>query len=259
MILPINFLPEPVVPVTLAEIPTTTVGAVQLARQLKRLGFRFVGPTIVYAFMQSIGSAMHFTSNTIDQPGKAVAQALHGSWMAPPTAFDDREVTLLIGTNPRWEAPIINARLRKRWLRGGFRVGVVGPKVDLTYRTDYLGAGPRTLQEIADGTHPFLDVLKTAEKPILIVGQGALTGEDGDAVLAAARRIAGATESGLLVLHTAAARVGAQIAQGRARQRAGGGRATPRDGGADARRPSRPGRLKKAGFRPRRGDRAGRS
>ncbi len=52
------------------------------------------------AFMQAIGSAMHFTSNTIDQPGKAVAQALHGSWMAPPPAFDEREVALLVGTNP---------------------------------------------------------------------------------------------------------------------------------------------------------------
>lgn len=52
------------------------------------------------AFMEAIGSAMHFTSNTIDQPGKAVAQALHGSWMAPPPAFDEREVALLIGTNP---------------------------------------------------------------------------------------------------------------------------------------------------------------
>jgi len=52
------------------------------------------------AFMESIGSAMLFTSNTIDQPGKAVAQALHGTWMAPPPAFGDREVVLLIGTNP---------------------------------------------------------------------------------------------------------------------------------------------------------------
>lgn len=52
------------------------------------------------AFMESIGSAMLFTSNTIDQPGKAVAQALHGTWMAPPPTFEDREVVLLIGTNP---------------------------------------------------------------------------------------------------------------------------------------------------------------
>jgi anaerobic selenocysteine-containing dehydrogenase len=52
------------------------------------------------SFLEGIGSPMHFTSNSIDQPGKAVAQALHGSWMAPPPAFDDRDVALLVGTNP---------------------------------------------------------------------------------------------------------------------------------------------------------------
>ncbi|MAG34048.1 MAG: molybdopterin dinucleotide-binding protein [Deltaproteobacteria bacterium] len=55
---------------------------------------------VALAFMHAIGSSMHFTSNSIDQPGKAVAQALHGSWLAPPPPFDEREVALLIGTNP---------------------------------------------------------------------------------------------------------------------------------------------------------------
>ena len=55
---------------------------------------------VALAFMDAIGSSMHFTSNSIDQPGKAVAQALHGSWLAPPPAFEDRDVALLIGTNP---------------------------------------------------------------------------------------------------------------------------------------------------------------
>ncbi len=55
---------------------------------------------VALAFMEAIGSSMHFTSNSIDQPGKAVAQALHGSWLAPPPAFEDRDVALLIGTNP---------------------------------------------------------------------------------------------------------------------------------------------------------------
>jgi anaerobic selenocysteine-containing dehydrogenase len=55
---------------------------------------------VAMAFMDAIGSSMHFTSNSIDQPGKAVAQALHGSWLAPPPAFDERDVALLIGTNP---------------------------------------------------------------------------------------------------------------------------------------------------------------
>ncbi len=55
---------------------------------------------LALSFMEGIGSPMHFTSNSIDQPGKAVAQALHGTWMAPPPAFDERTVSLLVGTNP---------------------------------------------------------------------------------------------------------------------------------------------------------------
>jgi len=124
------------------------------------------------------------------------------------------DALLLIGTDPRWEAPVLNARIRKRYLRGGFKVGVVGPQRDLTYRYDYLGAGTQTLSEIADGTHPFCDVLKGAKRPMLIIGQGALARPDGAAVLATARRLAetfglvGDDWNGFNVLHTAAARVG---------------------------------------------------
>ena len=127
--------------------------------------------------------------------------------------IEDADACLIVGANPRLEAPIINARLRKRMVAGGFKVGLVGEAVDLTYRYDHLGAGPQTLQEIADGTHPFCEVLKSAERPMIIVGQGALTRADGAAVLAAARSIADATGmigedwNGFNVLHTAAARV----------------------------------------------------
>jgi NADH-quinone oxidoreductase subunit G len=128
--------------------------------------------------------------------------------------IDAADAILLVGTNPRREAPIINARIRKRYLLGGLSVGVVGPADDLTYSYRHLGAGPQTLKEIADGTHPFCEVLKKAQKPVLIVGQGALTRPDGARVLGAARRIADACGlikdgwNGFNVLHSAAARVG---------------------------------------------------
>jgi NADH-quinone oxidoreductase subunit G len=127
--------------------------------------------------------------------------------------IEDADACLIIGSNPRLEAPIINARLRKRIVAGGFKVGLVGEAVDLTYRYDHLGAGPQTLKEIADGTHAFCEVLKSAEHPMIIVGQGALTRDDGAAVLAAARSIADTTGmitedwNGFNVLHTAAGRV----------------------------------------------------
>jgi NADH-quinone oxidoreductase subunit G len=128
---------------------------------------------------------------------------------------EDADVCLLIGTNPRIEAPLVNSRLRKGWLAGGLRIGVVGPKTDLTYDYDHLGAGPQTLQEIADGTHPFAEVLESATRPMLIIGMGALTRDDGAAVLAAGRAIAdkyglvSEDWNGFNVLNTAAARVGA--------------------------------------------------
>ncbi len=121
---------------------------------------------------------------------------------------------LLIGTNPRWEAPLVNARLRKRFLMGRFPVGTIGPSVDLTYRAERLGAGPETLREIADGRHPFAAVLQQAERPMLVLGMGALARSDGAAVLGLARRVAescgmvGDAWNGFNLLHTAAARVG---------------------------------------------------
>ncbi len=128
--------------------------------------------------------------------------------------IEDADACLLIGTNPRIEAPVLNARLRKRHLAGGFHIGLVGPQTDLTYDYQHLGAGPATLQDIADGRHPFWAALKSAERAMLIVGQGALARPDGAHVLAAARAVAEGSAMvsddwcGFNVLHTAAARVG---------------------------------------------------
>ena len=130
--------------------------------------------------------------------------------------IEQADACLLIGTDVRREAPIINARLRKRHLAGGFAMGVVGPQVDLTYDTEHLGDGPQTLEQIAAGQHAFAGVLRRAERPMLIVGMGALARADGAQVLATARTIAedcGMVQdtdgwNGFNVLHTAAARVG---------------------------------------------------
>jgi NADH-quinone oxidoreductase subunit G len=130
--------------------------------------------------------------------------------------IEEADACLIVGANVRAEAPIINSRLRKRWraTNGDFRVGIIGEKWDPTYKNDYLGAGPETLAEILDGKNDFAKVLKAADKPMIIVGMGALNREDGDAVLAATRAIAekfgmvAGEWNGFNVLHTAASRVG---------------------------------------------------
>ncbi|MEQ8441842.1 MAG: NADH-quinone oxidoreductase subunit NuoG [Alphaproteobacteria bacterium] len=129
--------------------------------------------------------------------------------------IEEADALLIVGANLRWEAPIINARVRKRWMRGGMRVANIGPQVKTTYDVEQLGAGPQTLKDVADGKHSFADVLKQAERPMLIVGPGAVARDDGAAVLATARKIADMygmiTDgwNGFNVLHTAASRVGA--------------------------------------------------
>lgn len=122
--------------------------------------------------------------------------------------IEDATSLLIIGSNPRREAPIVNARIRKRWLRGDFKVSLIGEKVDLTYAYDYLGAGAETLADLVKRAGP------AGERPMVLVGQGALTRGDGAAVLSLAAKAAevlGAVKdgwNGFGVLHTAAARVG---------------------------------------------------
>jgi NADH-quinone oxidoreductase subunit G len=128
--------------------------------------------------------------------------------------IEQADLCLLVGTNPRFEAPLVNARIRKRWRRGAFTISRIGAPEDLTYPVVELGAGPQSLGEIVDGSHDFCERLKAAERPMLIVGQGALARPDGNAILAAARALAdgsgmiGDGWNGFNVLHTAAARVG---------------------------------------------------
>ena len=125
------------------------------------------------------------------------------------------DALLIVGSNPRKEAAVLNARIRKRWRMGRFPIALIGEQSDLTYPCDYLGAGPETLAEIAAGRHRFAEMLKSAERPMMIIGQGALARPDGAAVAALAARLAvdvGAVKedwNGFCVLHTAASRVGA--------------------------------------------------
>ncbi len=124
--------------------------------------------------------------------------------------IDRADALLIVGSNPRWESPVLNARIRRRWRAGNFPVGVVGEKADLTYDYAYLGAGPDTLANVAKG-EGFGEVLAKAERPLILVGQGGLAREDGAAILALAAKL-GAPKgdwTGFSVLHTAASRVGA--------------------------------------------------
>ena len=107
--------------------------------------------------------------------------------------IDTAQEIILIGTNPRNEAAVLNARLRKAWARGA-KISLIGEAVDLTFDYTHLGTDRAALAQA-----------KAGEGALVIVGQGAICEADGEAVLANAM----ALSNRMLVLHTAAARVGA--------------------------------------------------
>ncbi|XP_055361238.1 NADH-ubiquinone oxidoreductase 75 kDa subunit, mitochondrial-like isoform X2 [Betta splendens] len=104
--------------------------------------------------------------------------------------IEEADLLLLVGTNPRYEAPLFNARIRKSWLHNELQVAVVGKEVDLSYTYEHLGDSPRILQEIAAGTHSFCQVLDNAKRPVVVVGSGCLQREDGAAIMSAVSTIA---------------------------------------------------------------------
>ena len=127
--------------------------------------------------------------------------------------IEQADALLIIGANPRREAAVLNARIRKRWRHGNFPVALIGEKADLTYTYDYLGAGAETLADL--GKSKFADAFRAAKKPLIILGAGVFARKDGGALAALAAKAAAefgvVTEgwNGFSVLHTAASRVAA--------------------------------------------------
>jgi NADH-quinone oxidoreductase subunit G len=138
------------------------------------------------------------------------------SYIFNPTiaGIEQADALLIVGSNPRKEAAVLNARIRKRWRTGQLKIGLVGAKAELTYGYDYLGAGTASLGELAAGRHSFADVLRAAKHPIVLVGTGAAARHDGAGVLALAAKLAldlGVVKegwNGFAVLHDTASRVG---------------------------------------------------
>lgn len=157
--------------------------------------------------MESLGSTNMDcrTDGTALDPSNGRASYLFNSTI---DGIEDADAILLIGTNPRHEAPILNARIRKRWRAAPTMIGLIGEAVDLTYDYAHLGDSVEALAKLADHAPT------KAEKPMMIIGQGALCGPNGADVLALAVQVAkkiGVIKdgwNGFNVLHTAAGRVG---------------------------------------------------
>jgi NADH-quinone oxidoreductase subunit G len=170
--------------------------------------------TSLKALMSNLGSA------NIDcrQDGSQIDPSTRAAYIFNSTiaGIEQADALLLVGTNPRLEAAVLNARIRKRFIMGNFPIGVIGEAADLRYDYEHLGTGPDDLKAVLDAKSKFGKLLKKATRPMIIVGQGALARDDGAAVQAITREIAetyGMVDkssgwNGYNVLHTAAARVG---------------------------------------------------
>src|SRR5271170_388691 len=169
----------------------------------------------MYALKELLGG-LGATSLDCRQDGAKIDAACRAGYLFNTTiaGIDEADACLLIGTNPRWEAPIVSAWLRKRYLAGGFKLAAIGPALDLTFPIEMLGEGGDTLAALGQGSHDWAEKFKSAKAPMLIVGAGALARADGAQVLGAARALAESLGmirddwNGFNVLHGAAARVG---------------------------------------------------
>ena len=130
--------------------------------------------------------------------------------------IEEADAILIVGSNPRKEAPILNARIRKAWLANlSLNIGLIGEASDLSYEYAHLGEEGTTLDALVAGDHPFASHLQDAKRPLILIGMGALARKDGAAIYKAAATLAqkigavSAEWNGFNVLHTAAARVGA--------------------------------------------------
>ncbi len=162
-----------------------------------------------FDLFRALGSA----NTDCRQDGSAAGIGPREGWLFNTglQGIEQADYILLVGTNPRAEAPLLNARIRKAWLAGKARVGVIGEQVDLTYDYDLIGRGTKTLARLPKAA---VDALTNAERPAIIVGAGALTGPDGPAVLNALGKLAAKVGvvrdgwNGFNLLHSAASRVG---------------------------------------------------
>ncbi|MEL7200180.1 MAG: NADH-quinone oxidoreductase subunit NuoG [Pseudomonadota bacterium] len=151
------------------------------------------------------------------QSGLALGKGPRESWLfnSSIAGLEQADAILIVGANPRKEAALVNARLRKIWLNDlDVQIGVIGEQADLTYEYDYLGAGPDSIRTLINGQSDFISVLKNSKRPAIIVGTSVLTREDSAAIindlvtLGEAIGLVTDNWNGWNVLHTAAAQVG---------------------------------------------------
>ena len=155
--------------------------------------------------------------NTVAEGVEGVGADARSSYLfnSNIVGVEDADLVLLVGTDPRIEAPVLNARLRRANVAGGTHVASIGPHGDLTYPLESVGLSAKTIEEVVSGKHPFSAKLKAAERPLIIVGASLLRRPDREGLLKGIHALADAAGvvtadwNGFNVLHDAGGTVAA--------------------------------------------------
>ena len=169
-------------------------------------------------FINRLGSETLATEQSFPKQGAGID--IRSNYLLNNTiaGIEEADVVLLIGTNPRYEAPLVNTRLRKGYIHGEQTIALIGSDVDLTYNHEHLGQSPDIITQLRNGSHPFSNTLKSAKKPLIILGAEQLTRKDGAKILAETQLLAQALGENskasevwkvLNILHTNASQVAA--------------------------------------------------
>lgn len=162
--------------------------------------------------LQTLGSGNY----DCRQNGSMLSNAERASYIFNTTiaGIEKADLCLIIGSNPRHEAAILNARIRKAALNNRAEIALIGEQVNLNYSYKHLGNNPWIIKQLADGDHPFSSALKRAKKPMMIIGADVFAREDHDSFVYHAKKLAAAYSfiqndwNGYNVLHNAAGLVG---------------------------------------------------
>lgn len=129
--------------------------------------------------------------------------------------IDNADLILLVGANPRLEATIINARIRKNFVKNNINIYSIGDPGDQTYKINILGDNLKILNEIENDKSIFSEKIKLSRNPIIIIGESVLNAKQGSYVLESTKRILKKFNalSGLNILHQKASSVGALMLQ----------------------------------------------
>ena len=122
--------------------------------------------------LKDLMSALNVANLDCRQDGAKIGGGPRQTYLFNSTiaGVEAADAILLVGANPRWDAPVLNARIRKAWLASPLKIANIGPAVDLTYPVEQLGTDIGVLEAIADGSHAFAKVLKDAKRPMIILG-----------------------------------------------------------------------------------------